>query len=197
MTVKFPRSGPETYTFAQTTGPVLGVSGPVRKFRVAVESNLTSVVDLTDVVAKINSTLGDSRSWVGAHTFRLQQVPPTSSYEFTIYLVTSKTSSALCAPMYTAGYTSCRQGGRVVLNLDRWMTSVPYYVNADTSLDTYRTYMINHEVGHALGHGHELCPGPGRLAPVMEQQTLGLHGCKPNPWPFVNSKRYDGPSGQY
>jgi Protein of unknown function (DUF3152) len=197
MTVRFPKSGPGTYTFAQTTGPVLGEAGPIRKFRVAVESNLADVVDITDVLAKINSTLGDSRSWVGAHAYRLQQVPPTSSYEFTIYLVTEKTSSALCAPLYTAGYTSCRQGARVVLNLDRWMTSVQYYINADVSLDTYRTYMINHEVGHALGHGHELCPGPGRLAPVMEQQTLGLHGCKPNPWPFVDGKRYDGPSGQY
>jgi hypothetical protein len=197
MTTAFPKTGPGKYTYAVTTGPVLGTAGPIRKFRVAVESNLGSVAPMTEVLAKINSTLGDERSWVGGGQYRLQQVPSTSSYQFTIYLVTSRTSSALCAPLHTRGYTSCRQGGRVVLNLDRWMSSVPDYVKAKVPLDTYRTYMINHEVGHALGHGHELCPALGKPAPVMEQQTLGLHGCKPNPWVYVNGKRYDGPSGWY
>ena len=196
MKVKFPHSGPHTFTYAKVAGPVLGFAGPIRKFHLAIESNI-KVATMTDVIAKVNATLGDSRSWVAGRKYRLQLVPKDTAAQFTIYLVTSATSSSMCAPLYTGGYTSCRQGSHVVLNLDRWMLSVPDYVKAKVPLETYRTYMINHEVGHALGNSHELCPGAGKPAPVMEQQTLGLHGCKANPWPYVNGKKYDGPLGRY
>jgi len=51
------------------------------------------------------------------------------------------------------------------------------------TVNGYRTYVINHEFGHILGHGHEKCLGPNYLAPVMLQQTLGQKGCLKNPWP--------------
>ena len=198
LKTKFPKSGPGSFRFASTTGPVLGTAGPIRRFRLAIESNVSNkIVDMSALTAKVDVTLGDARSWVGSRQYRLQQVAESAAHEFTIYLSTPQTVNHLCAPLPTGGYTSCRQGAKVVLNLARWMTSVPYYTNDKVVLDTYRTYMINHEVGHALGHGHELCPSVGKPAPVMEQQTLGLHGCEPNPWVFVHGKKYDGPPGTY
>jgi hypothetical protein len=177
---------------------VLGRSGPIRRFRAAVESNLT-MIDIGQFAAEIDAVLGDPRGWI-AGGIRFQRVPEAARADFTIQLATARTTRAMCAAGGvggTMGYTSCRYGSHVVLNLDRWLTSVPQYGAAGRSLTTYRIYMINHEVGHELGHGHELCPGRGRPAPVMEQQTLGLHGCAPNPWPYLNGSRYTGPPGSY
>ncbi len=49
--------------------------------------------------------------------------------------------------------------------------------------------VVNHETGHWLGKGHARCPGKGRLAPVMMQQSKGTHGCRFNPWPTAAELR--------
>jgi len=124
----------------------------------------------------------------------LQRVPLTVAAQFTVYLATPVTSEKMCREdwMETQQYTSCRlSSGKVVINLARWLTAVPDY---GAPLDVYRAYAINHEVGHQLRQWHELCPGPGLPAPVMQQQTLGLEGCVANPWPYLDGKRYRGPS---
>ena len=79
---------------------------------------------------------------------------------------------------------SCRAGRFVVINQTRWKFASPSWNGAGKSLRDYRHLVVNHETGHWLGHGHLGCPGPGRLAPVMMQQSKGLFGCRHNPWPL-------------
>jgi len=191
-TVQFPHAGPGTFAYAPFAGPVLGSAGPIRHFHVAIESNI-GAESMDDFTQKIDITLGDPRSWIAGGTYRLQRVPRSDPADFTIYLATPETTNQMCAPLPVNSFTSCRQGSHVVLNLARWMTSVKPYTSANIPLDTYRTYMINHEVGHALGHSHQLCPAPGQPAPVMQQQTLGLQGCAANAWPYLQGKLYSGP----
>jgi hypothetical protein len=81
----------------------------------------------------------------------------------------------------------------VELNVARWTKGV---AQVGAPLTAYRQYMVNLEVGHRLGHGHELCPGPRQPAPVM-QQTLGMHGCTPHAWPYRDGRLHVGRSEQY
>lgn len=67
-------------------------------------------------------------------------------------------------------------GNQVWLNFDRWMRGAP---KSRLSLESYRQYMVSHEMGHALGYDHAKCPGSGPV-PVMVQQTLGIGSCTPN-----------------
>ncbi|HET8640339.1 MAG TPA: DUF3152 domain-containing protein, partial [Pseudonocardiaceae bacterium] len=143
------------------------------------------------------TTLGPVLGTAG--TLRLQRVPQGASADFTIYLATAETARQMCAAggvdirIGGVPYTSCRTPGRVILNLTRWMSSVPELVSQGVPLEVYRQYVINHEVGHQLGYNHERCPGLGRAAPVMQTQTLGLRGCTANPWPYLGGRRYAGP----
>lgn len=178
---------PGTFTFTRGYGKVLGRSGTLRRFRVAVQNG----VERGDFAAVIDRALGDPRSWIAGRRFRLQRVPASAAAEFTIYLASAGTSGKMCAEggLKTSGYTSCRLPGRVIINSNRWQKAVPRY---GASLAAYRAYAINHEVGHQFGYGHEKCPGQGRPAPVMQQQTYGLKGCVANSWPYRNGKRYAG-----
>ncbi|SDG69850.1 DUF3152 domain-containing protein [Klenkia brasiliensis] len=183
-------TGPASYveTGAGTVSVVDGTSavygtGPLRRFVVEVEDGIG--MDGPAFAAAVEATLGDPRSWGHDGAMSFQRVGAAEAaagdYDFRVSLVSPGSMETYCPGVGTGGYTSCRYGERAVINLARWETAVPDYAG---DIATYRQYVVNHEVGHALGNGHQPCPGPGQLAPVMQQQTLGLQGCAKNAWPF-------------
>ncbi|WP_346775842.1 DUF3152 domain-containing protein [Micromonospora sp. HNM0581] len=192
-----PSTGPGRFAYAGGAGPVLGTAGDLRRYRVAVESG--SGADAGEFALAVGAALAGPGSWVDSGRLRLRQVDGADRHEFTVYLATAGTAGRMCAAggvdirVDGRPYTSCRAPGRVIINLDRWRLSVPHFVAADVPLSLYRKYVINHEVGHELGNGHERCPGRGEPAPVMMQQTLFLKGCVANPWPYLDGRRYEGP----
>jgi hypothetical protein len=194
----FPRRGSGAFAIDATQGPIFGTAGRLMRYQVAVERGTPE--SLADFVATVDTVLGDPRSWTAGRQLRLRRVPAGAPHDFTIYLATAGTAERICARggvnIRIGGepFTSCRAGPHVVINLARWRLSAPPYVERKVPLNNYRQYVINHEVGHALGYGHVRCPGAGRPAPVMMKQTLGLGGCRPNPWPYVSGRRYSGPS---
>jgi hypothetical protein len=190
--ITYPTAGAAAYAYSTTGGPVAGSAGKLLTYRVAVEQGIAGITP-DQFAAAIAPTFADPRGWTGAGRWRLQRAAPGARFDFTIYLATPVTRDHLCGSDFDR-YTSCRNGNSVVINVARWVRGVPEYGG---DLTGYRQYLINHETGHRLGHGHELCPGPGQPAPIMEQQTLGLHGCTPNPWPIVDGKAYAGRSGVY
>lgn len=153
-------------------------SGGVTTFRVELEDNLP--FPPVPTANHIVSTLNDQRGWSAVLGVRL--VVTSNAPDLRVLIATPTTTDRLCAPLQTRGRVSCRNGDLVVINAVRWARGVPDYGGR---LSAYRRYVVNHEVGHALGQSHDICPGPGRPAPVMQQQTYGLQGCRRNPWPTI------------
>ncbi|GAB3806731.1 DUF3152 domain-containing protein [Micromonospora zhanjiangensis] len=191
-TVTYAQRGTGTWRTAKEQGAVAGRSGQLLRYRVAVEGGIGNI-DLERFAGQVAAILADPRGWTGGGRWRLQRVGPRVAADFTVQLATPVTRSRLCGDT-TDLYTSCRVGDQVVLNVARWVRGVPQFGG---DLTTYRQYLVTHEVGHRLGHGHELCPKAGGPAPVMQQQTLGLHGCLPNAWPRPKDADFAGPPGAY
>ncbi|MFD2765580.1 DUF3152 domain-containing protein [Micromonospora eburnea] len=185
----YPTEGSGRFATADSRSPVRGYDGPLRRYRIEVERDAGQ--DADEFAATVDAVLGDPRSWIASGELRVQRVTDAGAADFTIYLATPATSERMCAEggLNTERYTSCRLPGQVIINLARWMDAVPDY---GAPLDVYRTYVINHEVGHEFGELHQACPGPGEPAPVMQQQTYGLDGCVANAWPYLDGIRYEG-----
>ena len=158
-----------------------------------------------DSVARmVDATLANPKSWTadGAVAFqRITGQDPT----FRVSLASPITVRENCGydiELEASCYNSAT--GRVYLNLARWVRGARSFQG---DIGSYRQYLVNHEVGHAVGHpAHAPCPADGALAPIMMQQTFGVNNseiheldpegvvpdndatCRYNAWPFP-----DGP----
>lgn len=147
------------------------------------------VGDLTEFANMVFSTLNDPRGWPRAGVIFQENEgadpntdPNACSMTLTLAAADQMTSfSTECSDEY-----SCRVGNDVIINVDRWNNATEGWLNAGGTVSRYRTMVINHEVGHRLGHlDNELtCPAVNQPAPLMQQQSMDLLGCVPNEWPL-------------
>ncbi|WP_240197349.1 DUF3152 domain-containing protein, partial [Nonomuraea lactucae] len=175
---KVPRSASGRYAVVGGGAPARPGPGPVVRYLVEVERGLP--FDHAEFAAEVHGTLNDPRGWA-----RFQRVDH-DPVRLRVALSSPALTDLQCLPLHTGGHLSCWNGTRSVINARRWALGVPQY---EGDLAAYRRYLVNHEVGHGLGHGHGTCPGPGRLAPVMAQQSKTLGACRPNPWPHPSRPR--------
>lgn len=200
----FTQAGDKTYRFVGHPGPKVGTGlDKAVTYVVEVENGVDTATYGGDaaVAQMIDATLANPKSWTADPAFSFQPVGPNDNPSLRIQLTSVGTTHELCGndiSLETSCYTS--DGQRVVLNESRWVRGA---ITAQGDIGSYRQYLINHEVGHALGFAeHAACPKEGELAPIMMQQTLSLNNtelhkldpkevykddgksCGFNPWPF-------------
>jgi Protein of unknown function (DUF3152) len=164
-----------------SAGPVLpsaptGADG--RIFTYSVRAAGAVRTDLEEFARAARRTYADARGWSSRGLMVFRQVPDGG--DFTLWIATPERVQAfgsVCDRTW-----NCRSGRNVIINEVRWQSGSPSGVLAG-DLAAYRAMAINHETGHWLGLSHRNCPAPGAPAPVMQQQSIDLQGCRPNPWP--------------
>lgn len=161
------------------SSPAPDPDAPVRTVRVEVEAGLP--VDGERFARLVMGILNDPRGW--GHGGRLSFARTDGDASLRVVLASPDKVDAMCAPLATHGDYSCGRYGHAAINYTRWVTGAPEF----DDLTVYRQYVINHEVGHLLGHQHTSCPGTGELAPIMQQQSIHVSPCVPNGWPYPDA----------
>ncbi|KRF16695.1 hypothetical protein ASG90_10590 [Nocardioides sp. Soil797] len=154
----------------------------VVKYHVETRGRMTASVRKFRRLA--NASLNDPRGWRGASGIRFDEV--RSGGSMTLVLAESS-----WLPRFSSGCSaqwSCRVGRFVVINQLRWKNASPAWNSRGGTLRGYRHMVINHETGHWLGWGHRSCPRAGAPAPVMQQQSISLQGCRFNPFPTAGER---------
>ncbi|MFD7918896.1 DUF3152 domain-containing protein [Streptomyces sp. NPDC059740] len=180
--IDVPPTGSGTFVTAKASGATVGSGSHPLRYVVEVEAGLE--VSPSQAAQEIAGILAAPRGWTHDPDHAFQLVSAGAPHDLTVKIATAGTADSLCwAGIHqdTGGEYNCEVPGGVVVNLKRWVEGSPTF---DGPIHDYRALIINHEMGHFLGHSHVTCPGPGQLAPVMMQQIKGLHGCVANAWPY-------------
>lgn len=152
------------------------------------------------VARLVDATLSNPQSWTADGAVAFQRVD-RGQPAFRVSLASPLTVRENCGydiQLEASCYNSATE--RVYLNLARWVRGARSFQG---DIGSYRQYVVNHEVGHAIGYpSHEPCRQDGALAPVMMQQTFGVTNrdifrldpegvvpdngdtCRYNAWPF-------------
>ncbi|MEU6141214.1 DUF3152 domain-containing protein [Streptomyces sp. NPDC047081] len=182
--ITIPQHGPGTYVTAPGGSAVVG-KGKAFRYTVEVENGID--VSPAEAAKEVERILADPRGWTADGHSAFQRVS-SGPVDLHIRIATPDTVDTNCLQhgLDTGGEYNCSADGDVMVNLKRWVLATPVYAK---DVPSYRALIINHEVGHFLGHGHVTCPGKGKPAPAMMQQIKGMLGCVPNVWPYDTEGR--------
>ena len=141
----------------------------------------SEVVDVTsgELEATALAILGDPSGWGQAgFTFVADEAS-----ELVVVLAEGPHVDRLCLPLETFGTVSCQNGPVVALNADRWRNA---WSGWDAPVETYRMYLVTHEVGHLIGQRHPAgrCPSGATASAVMDPQTRTTLHCPGNAVPL-------------
>lgn len=182
---EFAQAGGGTYRVIGAPGTAAG-EGAEETFRYVIEVEEgvdTAEYGGDDAVARfVDATLSDPRSWTNDPRFRFEHVGPDQQPNLRIQLSSVETTRDKCGGVDMEMETSCRTtidgNNAVVLNDARWSRGAGPFQG---DIGSYRQYLVNHEVGHAIGYAeHVACGENGALAPIMMQQTLSLNNSELN-----------------
>jgi hypothetical protein len=196
-----PTSGAGTFAIAGGGTDVTGGGATLVKYRVEVEEGIDWLSHNpwtpSGFASTVDQIIAHPRGWtrsaespitnpdehMTAASWSFQRVGG-DDYSVRVRLATPDTVDRLCgaAGVSTRGVYSCRFGTTLMINLRRWLNGATGFA---MDVPAYRHMVIDHEMGHYLGFDHMRCPGSGRLAPVMQTQTIALNGCTPNAYPFT------------
>ncbi|WP_319431301.1 DUF3152 domain-containing protein [Mycobacterium sp. RTGN5] len=207
----FSEAGAKTWHIVPGTSPKVG-DGTAKTFTYTVE--IEDGVDTASFggdegfARMVSETLSNPKSWIHNPQFGFERVDAGSEGvkpDFRVSLTSPMTVREGCgyeipleSSCYNPAYGPDAQP-RVFINESRWVRgAVPF----QGDIGSYRQYLVNHEVGHAIGYQHhEPCDENGGLAPVMMQQTFSTADndasrfdpeyvkadgktCRFNPWPY-------------
>jgi hypothetical protein len=212
-----PQGGPYTEAGTKTWHVVPGAVPQVGQGTAKVFTYTVEVEDGIDTASfggdegfaqMVSQTLSNPKSWIHNPQFgfvRIDASTPDVKPDFRVSLTSPMTVREGCgyeipleSSCFNPAYGPDAQP-RVFINEARWVRgAVPF----QGDIGSYRQYVINHEVGHAIGYQHhEPCLETGALAPVMMQQTFSTadndasrfdpeyvkpdgRTCRFNPWPY-------------